>query len=140
MKIVFDASVWIAAVGSRKGFASQSINESYRLNNIEIFISPFILDEIVLNLEKKFDFERTLAEQAAQTIRNLCDFEIDITTQEIGKIKFTDDLKDRHVLALCHKIEADYLISFDRKHLLPLGKFGQTKIIEPRDFVKIINS
>lgn len=138
MRVVFDSSVWIAAVGSSKGYASQTTYESYLSSKIEIFISPIILDEISENLEKKFHFENELAQKYAQEARNLCNWEINISPQETAAIKFARDLKDRHILALCRKIKADYLITFDRKHLLPLGKFGKTKILEPKDFAKIL--
>jgi putative PIN family toxin of toxin-antitoxin system len=138
MKVVFDSSVWIAGIGSQTGFASDSIYSCCKSEKIEIFISSQILDEVEINLEKKLKFERTQARDARRVIENLCDFAIVIKLTEEKAIKFLKDNNDRHVLALCKKIRADYLVSFDRKHLLPVKQFKQTKILEPREFVKII--
>ncbi|MBM2821091.1 MAG: hypothetical protein HW405_851 [Candidatus Berkelbacteria bacterium] len=136
MKIVIDSSVWIAGIGSRKGFSSEAIFKSYKNNEIEIFISNQILEEIYSNLEKKLKFDSLSALRAQKTVRNLCDYEAEITEREIKLVKIVKDNNDRHILALCKKAQADYLISFDKKHLLPLKKFAQTKILEPKDFIE----
>jgi putative PIN family toxin of toxin-antitoxin system len=136
MKIVIDSSVWIAGIGSRKGFSSEIIFKSYKNNEIEIFISNQILEEISNNLEKKLNFDNPSALRAQKTVRNLCDYEAEVTEQEIKTVRIIKDNNDRHILALCKKAQADYLITFDRKHLLPIKKFGQTEILEPRDFVE----
>lgn len=137
MRIVIDSSVWIAGIGSRTGFSSDVILKSYKNHDTEIYISSKILAEVKRNLIEKFKFDDNLTEEAEQIIQNLCDYKIETTDREEQIIKRVD-LKDRHILALCQKTQADYLITFDRRHLLPLKKFGQTQIVEPKDFVKII--
>lgn len=139
MKIVFDSSVWIAGIGSQKGFASESIYKCYANVEIEIFISSAILDEVTNNLEKKLKFSQDLAQKSRKIIRGLCDLELQINFLDEKTIKLTVS-KDRHVLALCRKSQADYLITFDRKHLLHLERFGKTKILEPKDFVKLLEA
>jgi len=140
MKIVIDSSVWIAGIGSRTGFASEIIFKSYKNAETEIFISTQILDEIMLNLEKKLRFDRALSQRARRTIRNLCDFEIEISSQEENAVKIIKYNPDKHILSLCKKIKANYLVTFDRKHLLPLKKYGQTRAVEPKDFIEEIKS
>ena len=136
MKIVIDSSVWIAGIGSRKGYASEIIFKSYKSSQIEIFISSKILEEITHNLERKLKFDHLSALRASKTVGNLCDFEMEISTEEEKNIKIIKYIPDKNILALCKKIQADYLITFDRKHLIPLKQFGQTKILEPKDFAK----
>ena len=135
MKVVFDSSVWIAAIGSQTGFASVSINRSFTAENVEIFISAQILDEIT-NLQKKLDFQPQLAFNARRVVRDICDFEIGLSGKDLKGIKIADK-NDAYVLALCYKVQADYLVTFDRKHLLPLKKYRQTEILEPKNFSKI---
>lgn len=136
MRIVIDSSVWIAGIGSRTGFASEVISKSYKNIEIEIFISEKILDEIEINLIKKLKSEDLLAKRTRDTVRNLGDFEVEINSQEENAVKIIKYNPDKHILALCKKIKAQYLISFDHKHLLPLKKFGKTKILEPKDFIR----
>jgi len=138
MKIVIDSSVWIAGIGSKTGYANQIIDASYKNVDIEIYISSHILDEVALNLEKKLKFDRSLAIHARQIVKNLCDFEIDINAKEENQVGAINYKPDKPILALCEKIRADYLITFDRKHLLNLKKYGRTQIIEPKNFAKII--
>lgn len=139
MKIVIDGSVWIAGIGSSSGCASQIIAMSYKSLGIEILITKHILDEVALNLEKKLKFDRTEAFLARQIIRNICDYEICITSDEINRIKVLKYNPDKPILALCKKLQADYLITFDRKHLLSLKKYKHTTIIDPKSFSEIIS-
>ncbi len=137
MKIIIDSSVWIAGIGSSRGYASEVIYSSYKKPSVEIFISDQILDEVTVNLVQKLRFDENLARKARMIIGNLCDWEVGIgphETQAVSAIKYQ---KDKHILALCHKIQADYLITYDRKHLLPLKVFGKTIIVEPKSFVAV---
>lgn len=140
MKIIIDSSVWIAAIGSKKGYASEVVLKSYKNSQIEILISNKILDEVSRNLSKKLNFKTSLAWQAGKTIRNLCDFEVEIFQDEEKKITRIKYEPDKHILALCRKTQANFLITFDRKHLLLLKKFSHTKILEPKDFIKLIKN
>lgn len=135
IKVVIDSSVWIAGIGSRAGFASEAILKSYKNPNIEIFISSEIITEIKRNLIKKFKFEDFLAEKAETVIKNLCDGNIAVFLNEERVVKSINP-KDRHILLLCQEVGADYLVTFDRKHLLSLKKYQKTLIMEPRDFIK----
>lgn len=139
MKIVIDSSVWIAGIGSRTGFASEVIFKSYKNADIEIVISSKIMVETKRNLIGKLKFDDNLAEETERIINNLCDYKIEISAQEEQTIKKIN-LKDRHILALCKKAQADFLITFDRKHLLPLEKIGPTIILEPKDFIEYIKN
>ena len=44
------------------------------------------------------------------------------------------DPADNRVLECAAEARADYLITGDKRHLLPLKKFQGTKIVMPRDF------
>jgi putative PIN family toxin of toxin-antitoxin system len=48
------------------------------------------------------------------------------------------DLADVKFLSLAHESAADYLVTKDGRHLLRLKKFGKTKIITPREFLRIL--
>lgn len=137
MRIVIDSSVWLAGIGSKTGFASDVILESYKKTDTEIYISSKILAEVKRNLIGKFKFDDNLAEESVRIIQNLCDSKLEISTRDEVAVKGVD-LKDRHILALCSKAKANYLISFDRKHLLPLEKYQSTIIVEPKDFIELL--
>lgn len=136
MKIVIDSSVWIAGIGSKTGYASQTIYECFTSANIELVISGQILQEVSSNLQKKLKFDNETAGEAITIIKNLCDFNIATTPAEERAIRTIEYLPDRHILALAKKTKADFLITFDRKHLLPIKKFGTAKIVEPKEFAE----
>ena len=136
MRVVIDSSVWIAGIGSSKGYASEVIFKSYKSSSVEIHISHKNLDEITKNLIQKLRFDENLAHRARNAIRDLCDYEIELGSAEIRAVSAIKYQRDKHILALCHKVRADCLITFDQKHLLPLVEFGNTKILEPKTFIE----
>jgi len=136
MKIVIDSSVWIAGIGSKTGYASQTIYRCFTDSNIELIISDQILAEVSSNLQKKLKFNSKTAGEATAIIKNLCDFNVATTSTEEGSVKVIEYSPDKHILALTKKMKTDFLITFDRKHLLPLEKFGKVKIVEPREFIE----
>jgi len=139
MKIVIDSSVWIAGIGSKTGYASQAVYQCFTSADIELVISDQILDEVSSNLRKKLKFDDKTADEAAIIIKNLCNFNIATTPAEEKLVKVIEYSPDKHILALAKKTRADFLITFDRKHLLPIKKFDRVKIVEPREFIEQTN-
>ena len=50
----------------------------------------------------------------------------------------TRDVTDTKFLALAVESGADYLVTGDRRHLLRLRKYGRTKIVTPREFLRAL--
>ena len=48
----------------------------------------------------------------------------------------TVDAEDNRILACCAAAQADYLVTGDRRHLLPLGRHGPTVIVGPAEFLR----
>jgi putative PIN family toxin of toxin-antitoxin system len=48
------------------------------------------------------------------------------------------DISDWKLLDLAVAAEADFLVTNDRRHLLPLKRFGQTKIVTPAAFLRLL--
>ena len=72
-----------------------------------------------------------------------CEF-IDITelcaivepARKIDAIK--EDPADNKILECAIEANADYIITYDKKHLLKLKKFEGVNIVSPADFLKIL--
>jgi putative PIN family toxin of toxin-antitoxin system len=45
-----------------------------------------------------------------------------------------EDDADNRILECAEEAKADFVVTGDRKHLLPLGRYGCTAIVSPRDF------
>ena len=48
------------------------------------------------------------------------------------------DIKDKMLLDAAVSFSASYLVTGDKKHLLPLKSVGRTKIISPKEFARLI--
>ena len=49
-----------------------------------------------------------------------------------------DDPKDDPIIATAVAAKADYLVTGDRAHLLPIGEYAGIRIISPREFIGIL--
>ena len=54
--------------------------------------------------------------------------------------RLTRDITDAKFLALAEVSNANYLVTNDRRHLLPLKRHGHTRIVVPAQFLKLIRS
>ncbi|MBI4999721.1 putative toxin-antitoxin system toxin component, PIN family [Candidatus Gottesmanbacteria bacterium] len=127
-RVVIDTNVLISGVlwGGKPGL----VIKNYRQSKFTLFVSPFILGELANFLEeyhvKKEQREIILNEFKTKSIKII----------PSRKIKICRDEKDNQVLDLAFDCRADYLITGD-KDLLSLGTFKQTKILKPKEFLKI---
>jgi putative PIN family toxin of toxin-antitoxin system len=88
--------------------------------------------ELAGKLREKFDFSE---EDIDNILVGISVFsEMTSPTTEISLIKSDPD--DNRILEIAKEVEADYVISGDKKHILPLKEFGKTKIVDAADFLK----
>lgn len=50
------------------------------------------------------------------------------------------DRKDLYLLSMAINGQADYLVSSDKRHVLPLGNIGQTVVIDPTAFFALLEA
>lgn len=131
-KVVVDTNAFIS--GILFGGNPQKIIESW-LNKKYIFcLSPQLNAEIVSKLQNKF----LLSTQAMQAIEDALDIK---TEKYIPKKKLfvCKDPQDNFLLELAFEAKANYLISGD-KLVLKLKEYKKTKILSPRDFLKLLRA
>lgn len=113
-RIFIDSSVLIAAAISPKGSARDLILASFH-NKFEIIISDLVLEETERNLAKK-------APKALSALRYFLEtLNPKVVSPEkslILKVAKTVEVKDAPIVAGAISAKADYLASFDHKHLL----------------------
>ncbi len=131
-RVVIDTNVFVSGLN----FAGRpgEILELFIKGNIEVFISPFILSEIERILRERFEWSEgnirsVLNQIKRQTI--LVHPKLKVTV-----IKWKDD--DNRILECAIEGKVQYLISGDRKHLLPLKEYQGTKIISPFEFLELL--
>jgi len=129
MRIVFDASVIISAFIAT-GMCKDVFE--YAVENHEVIISPYILNELKGKLTQKLGFSHS----EYQEIREFLTDSILTLTEKTGKLIEFSDKKDIPILNLCNSVRASLLITGD-KQLLKLKVIDNTKIISPSELWNI---
>jgi len=126
---VIDTNVFISGIFWRGN--PGKIVDLWKKGEILVFISPSILTEFVLILER-FQIDRQKIGRFKKFIENKS-----VKILPNKKVKVCKDKKDNKFLEVAWRAKADYLITGDKKHLLSLKEFKGTKILSPREFLRV---
>jgi len=131
-RVVIDTNVFISGLN----FAGRpsEVLELLIKGEIEVFISPFILAELERILRDRFEWKAEQLHRALSRIRAKT-----ILVQpkiRVSAIKEKDD--DNRILECAVEAKVEYLVSGDRKHLLPLREYQGVKILSPAEFMRIV--
>ena len=131
-KVVIDTNVFVSGL-TFKGKPREVLDLIWR-GDIEACISSFIFKELEETLKMDFSWDR---DQIKHTIEKIKAKTILIQPKnKISVIKENDD--DNRILECAIEGKVQYLISGDRKHLLPLKEYQGTKILSPSEFLKLL--
>lgn len=134
LKVVFDTNVYISAV-LNAGKSREVLVTSLAREDIEVLISDSILSEI----------ERVLISKLRRSYMDV----INILTvirenaimiypeSKISVIKY--DESDNRIIEFAISGKANYIVSGDQHHLLPLKEYQGIIIISPSDFTEILS-
>ncbi|MBI2267845.1 MAG: putative toxin-antitoxin system toxin component, PIN family [Candidatus Blackburnbacteria bacterium] len=124
-RVVLDTNIIISAVVF--GGIPRKIIQLQAQKKIKVFISPAIMEELSRVLVNKFHYSRErLAELQERLEKSTTSV---IPSKQVKAIK--GDEVDNRILEAAVEADADYIISGDKKHILPLKKFGRSKIVTP---------
>jgi len=134
-RLVLDTNIWVSAFLAR-GPPSEIVQMAEE-RLVEVFVSLEMLDEInrVLQYEKIVGIlkrSRTRSSTVMGTIARLSSI-VDVKA-EVHVVE--EDPSDNHVLACAKEAAAQFIVSGDR-HLLTLGRYGNTKILGASAFLQI---
>lgn len=133
MRVVLDTNVLVSALAF-PGSKPDQILSRIRRREIDLFISPFILSELDRVLQDKFHLTKKEAEDRVSAISAIA--HLVQPTEQIKLIKVNDD--DNRILECAMAALADFLVTGDKEHLLPLGSFRDTRIITPSEFLDLL--
>lgn len=135
MRVVLDTNIIVSFLLTG-GLTISDIFKLWHKRQFALLISEEILLEVKQILTRFINKNFISPNQAQTLIRRLKkNAELITVTSIVTAVK---DKSDNRFLACAMDGKADYLVTGDKKHLLPLDKFGQTKIISPKDLVNII--
>jgi putative PIN family toxin of toxin-antitoxin system len=133
-RAVIDTNVYVSALNftGRPG----EVLDLLMKGEVEVSISPFILAELEKILRERFEWKteqirRALIRIKGKTILVHPKVKVSAVTQK-------DD--DNRILECAVEAEVEYLISGDKKHLLPLQQYQRIKILSPAEFLRIFLS
>jgi len=131
---VFDTNTLFSGVGWKgKPFLCL---ELARAGMVDGVTCPELLDELAEKLQSKLSFT---PEQALDTVADLLTFLrlVPIT----GKLKaIPADPDDDKVLECAATAGVTYIVTGDRRHLLPLGTFQGISILTAADFLAVVTA
>ena len=132
LRVVLDTNVIISGL-LFDGNERQTLNLG-RNGRIQIYLSPFILSEVDGVLRRKFQHSAGQSAARLAEIRRWA--RIIEPAQSVSAISRKD--ADNRILECCLECRADYLVTGDRRDLLPLGSFGGTVICPAAAFLILL--
>lgn len=134
--VIVDTSVFISALLSKNpNSAPCQIIIFWRGGKFNLVISPQILEELVEKLLAK-NIDTTDIKDILTAI-----FYTAIKIQGTYEATILDNIdpNDNMFLAAAYEVSADYLVSLDKKHILPLKHYHGTQILSPDLFIRILD-
>ncbi|GCL43638.1 putative toxin-antitoxin system toxin component, PIN family [Anabaena sp. FACHB-1250] len=134
--VIVDTSVFISALLSKNpNSAPCQIIIFWREGKFNLVISPQILEELVEKLLAK-NIDKTDIKDILTAI-----FYTAIKIQGTYEATILDNIdpNDNMFLAAAYEVSADYLVSLDKKHILPLKYYHGTQILSPDLFIRILD-
>lgn len=129
-KVVLDSNVIISGLNF-KGNPREILN-LVLLKEVELYVSPFILKEVAEVLERKFDWDEGRIKGTTEGLKAVM-IEPERRTSIIKQ-----DEDDNRILECAIEGKAQYIISGDEHHLLPLNEYQGIKILSPAEFLKLL--
>lgn len=138
-RAVLDSSVLVSAFLSPHGSVVRLLRDPAR-SRYDLCLSEAILTETAETLLSKSKLRRYVAyadEDVRDYIRWLLTHAEMVPDGPAPRV-VPNDPKDDPIIAAAVSAKADYLITGDRAHLLPIGEYRGIRIISPRAFLEIL--
>lgn len=130
--VVFDTNILFSAIGWNGRPAA--CLERARLGIADGATSQALLDELAEKLRDKLAFSE---EQIAEALADLLGYLRVVESSEWLAV-IADDPDDDRVLECAVAAGAAYIVTGDRRHLLPLGSFRGIRIVSAADFLTAV--
>ena len=129
LKVVIDTNVFVSAL--HFGGTPRKVVDLMWKKAIEVYISPFIEEEIERVLVSRFEWDKHMVDQVINSINEYAIMVEPEVTVSIIDAKKTDN----RILECAVAGKVDCLVSGDKKHILPLKEFHEIKIMSPAEFL-----
>ena len=138
-RAVLDTSVLVSAFLTPNGSVVRLLREPAR-SQYQLCLSEYILTETAETLLSKTRLGNyAYADMDVRDFIRWLMMHAEMTTGLPAIRAVPNDPKDDPIIATAVAAKADYLITGDRAHLLPIGQYEGIRIISPREFFDILN-
>jgi putative PIN family toxin of toxin-antitoxin system len=137
-RAVLDSSVLFSAF-LKPGSVPATLLVRAREGAFSLYLSDYILEETaaVLLREKNRARHGAPPEKVARFCRDLA--AVARMVRELPELQAVpDDPKDNPIVATAVAARADYLVTGDRQHLLPMREYQGVRIVSPREFLELL--
>ena len=137
MRAVLDSSVLVSAFFTPRGTCADLLRAADR-GAFTLFLSRELLADLarpLLNrpkLQERYGYEQREVALFLDRLRRSYELVTELPDLT-GAVPL--DPKDDVIVATAVAAKADYLVTSDRKHLLPLGVYEGIRLVEPRVFL-----
>ena len=132
MRVVLDTNVIISALNFPGN--ERLVLELALRGRFELYLSRFVLEEVAGVLAHKFGWDE---ERTAQAIRVIENAAIVIEPPRLAEV-IEGGHPDNRVLECAVAASAEYLVTGDRQHLLPLGEHDGLRILNAPRFLSVV--
>ena len=132
MRVVLDTNVIVSGLNFPGN--ERIVLELALRGRFELYLSPFIPQEVAGVLGSKFDWAE---ERSSQALRALGGAATIIQPPRLPEV-IAGDHADNRVLECVAAVSADYLVTGDRRHLLPLGEHEGARILNAPRFLSVV--
>jgi len=132
IRVVADTNIFVSAVVF--GGTCETILALARAGVIELFVSPAIRRELRSVLTRAFGWAPPRVREALAEVDALAS--VVRPSARLSGILAHD--QDHRILECAIAANADFLVTGDKKHLLPLKTFRGIRILSPRGFLNIL--
>ena len=123
MRVVLDTNVIVSALNFPGN--ERLVLELALRGRFEFYLSLLILEEVAGVLKRKFGWDQERTVQVIRVIENAATV---IEPPQLSEV-IEGGHPDNRVLECAVVASADYLVTGDRRHLLPIGEHRGTRII-----------
>ena len=136
MRVVLDTNIIVSGLAYAGN--ERRVIELARGAQFELFLSTHILRELEGVMPRKFDWP---SERVSRNINNLRSIATIIESPPPSSSEqITNHAEDDRILDCVAAAEADFLVTGDRRHLLPLRAFGNARIVTAADFLEVLEA
>ena len=134
MRVVLDTNVIVSGLNFPGN--ERIVLDLARRGRFELCLAPFILQETAGVLTAKFGWEDDMAAHALEVLRGAA------TVIEPARLPraIHGNEADNRILECAVEASADYLVTGDRRHLLPLKQHRGVKILNAPTFLTTLDT